>query len=167
MSKVSAWLLVFLGMAFMLLLTLGLLERSVAPLLFGQAGTVAEADIRKVFSALTLLVGVLPYTLGVLIVAVLILGVTQAVRSKESVSSIIVLLILSGPLFYNIFLADTAAVVENLKATTPADPLPQVTESLMGAVSQHYVGLLGFGLAFIAQAVRVLFMRSASESPLR
>ncbi|MEM6347197.1 MAG: hypothetical protein AAF927_25130 [Bacteroidota bacterium] len=59
-------------------------------------------------------------------------------------------------MIYNIFLADTALVVENLENTIPTDELSLVKKSLMDAVKQHYIGLTGFALAFLSQTFIVL-----------
>ena len=149
--KWEVLLLIFCSMGFMLLLVVGLMERTVVSLLFDSAANVAEEDIRLTFSALQRIVGVLPYTLGVIVLSSAILSIVQGVQTQWNVYSIIVILFLFLPMIYNIFLADTAIVVENLKNTTPSDEISLVKKSLMAAVQQHYIGLSGFGLAFLTQ----------------
>jgi len=150
--KKQILLLLFCAMGFMLLLVIALLERSVSPLLWNAAAIIPEEDIRLTFSALQRVVGVLPYTLGVIILGTFSCSIWQCIYSKWSKFSLAVLIALLIPMIYNIFLADTAAVVENLTNTQASDALPQVQLSLMAAVQQHHIGLLGFTLSFLFQA---------------
>lgn len=155
-SKITALLAVVLAMAFSLLLTIALMERFVAPILFGGGASVPEADIRRTFAALKLLVGALPYTLGLMIAGSLILAIAQTIGSRGAALPVAVLLILLGPVVYNVVLTDTAAVVANLEATQPGDEIGRVTRSLTDAVRQHYVALAGFGLALVVQIYHLM-----------
>ncbi|MDJ1009403.1 MAG: hypothetical protein QNJ13_16435 [Paracoccaceae bacterium] len=129
--KVAALLTVFLAMAFALLLTVVMLERAVLPVVLGDAMAVAEEDIRATFSALKLLVGGLPYTLGVMIAGAIILAVTQAIASRGAVLPVAVLLILLAPVSYNIFLVDTALVVATLEARGPTTRSTRSRQALL------------------------------------
>jgi len=154
-------LLVFCTMGFMLLFVVGLMERSVVSLLINDAYQVSEDNLRLTFSALQRIVGVLPYTLGIIIAGTLILSILQAVKSKGNWFSIAVIIILLIPMIYNIFIADTAAVVEGIENTKITDEIAQVKFSLLGAVKQHYIGLIGFFMATIVQLIFTL--RSVKE----
>jgi len=59
-------------------------------------------------------------------------------------------------MIYNIFIADTAAVVEGIETTKMSDELTIVKSSLLGAVKQHYLGLIGFTLATALQLILTL-----------
>ncbi len=154
--KLKILLLVFCTMGFTLLLVVGLLERNVVSLLINNSADVTEDNIRLTFSALQRIVGVLPYTLGIIITGTFILSVTQIVKSNKSFLSIAVLVVLLIPMIYNIFIADTAAVVEGIETTKMSDQLSIVKSSLMGAVKQHYIGLIGFALAATLQLIFTL-----------
>ena len=154
--KIPAFLAVFLALATSLLLTLALMERFVIAGILIDGATVTEADLRRTYSALKLVVGVLPYTLGVMILGALALSIAQAIQRRGSPLAVTVLVILCGPLFYNIFLADTAAVVAALEATSADDPIDIVGHSLRLAVVQHYVGLGGFATALAVQSTLIL-----------
>lgn len=154
--KLKVLLLVFCTMGFTLLLVVGLLERNVVGLLINESATVTEENIRLTFSALQKIVGVLPYTLGIIIAGTFILAITQIVKTNKNLFSIAVLVVLLIPMIYNIFIADTAAVVEGIETTKISDPLETVKSSLMGAVLQHYIGLIGFTLATTLQLIFTL-----------
>ncbi len=155
-TKVSAFLAVFLALAFSLLLTLSLLERSVVGLLFTTEAPVAPDAIRQTFAALKLVVGVLPYTLSVKILGSFAFAIAQVIQSRAALGPVVVLVSLLVPMGYNIFLADTAAVVANLEATSPGDDIEQVKRSLLDAVQQHYIGFLGFSGALLVQCFVLL-----------
>ena len=154
--KLKIILLVVLTMGFTLLLVVGLIERSVVKLLFNESANVLENEIRLTFSALQRIVGVLPYTLGVIIAGSFILSIIQIFKSKGQVITLIVFAVLLIPMVYNIFIADTAAVVEGIETTNISDELFKVRASLLGAVKQHYIGLIGFTLASILQLINTL-----------
>jgi len=143
-------------MGFTLLLVVGLMERKVVSLLINESSNVTKENIRLTFSALQRIVGVLPYTLGVIIAGTFILSVAQIFKSKKNVMAIAVLVVLLIPMVYNIFIADTAAVVEGIETTKMSDPLRVVKSSLLGAVKQHYIGLIGFALATLFQLIFTL-----------
>lgn len=141
------------------------MERSVIGLFLGDAASVSEDDIRLTFSALKRLVDVLPYTLGVLIAASFLLGVLQARGTGWRPLSVLVLIILAAPMFYNIVLADTALVVSNLKSTAPGDDLTIVQKSLRDAALQHFIGFVAFLLALTVQALHILVGVRAPGTP--
>ncbi len=154
--KLKVILLVFCTMGFTLLLVVGLLERNVVSLLINESADVTEDHIRLTFSALQRIVGVLPYTLGVIIAGTFILSVAQIFKSDKKLLPIAVLVVLLIPMIYNIFIADTAAVVEGIETTKMSDELSTVKSSLLGAVKQHYIGLIGFALTTILQLIFTL-----------
>ncbi len=154
--KLKIILLVCCTMGATLLLVVGLMERNVVALLFNDSANVSEEHIRLTFSALQRIVGVLPYTLGLIIAASLILSIIQLVRSKMNWMAIGVLVILLIPMIYNIFIADTAAVVNGIETTNMSDQLSIVRSSLLGAVKQHYIGLAGFASAMVLQLIYTL-----------
>ncbi len=151
--KLKVLLLVFCTMGFTLLLVVGLIERNVVSLLISESSNVSEDNIRLTFSALQRIVGVLPYTLGIIIAGTFVLSITQIFKSNKNLLSIAVLIVLLIPMVYNIFIADTAAVVEGIETTKLTDELPIVKSSLLGAVKQHYLGLIGFAIATILQLI--------------
>ncbi len=154
--KLKVILLVFCTMGFTLLLVVGLMERNVVGLLINETANVSEENIRLTFSALQRIVGVLPYTLGIIIAGTLMLSIAQIFKSGKKLLSIAVLVVLLIPMIYNIFIADTAAVVEGIETTKMSDQLSTVQSSLMGAVQQHYIGLIGFALATTLQLIFTL-----------
>jgi len=154
--KLKVILLVFCTMGFTLLLVVALMERKVVSLLINESSNVAEENIRLTFSALQQIVGVLPYTLGVIIAGTSILSVAQIFKSKKNLIAIAVLIVLLVPMVYNIFIADTAAVVEGIETTKMSDQLTVVKSSLLSAVKQHYIGLIGFALATLFQLIFTL-----------
>lgn len=143
-------------MGFTLLLVVGLIERNVVSLLINDSANVSEDNIRQTFSALQRIVGVLPYTLGIIIAGTFILSVTQIFKSNKNIWSIAVVVVLLIPIIYNTFIADTAAVVDGIETTIMTDELSTVKLSLLGAVQQHYIGLIGFTLATISQLIFTL-----------
>jgi len=149
--KLKVILLVFCTMGFTLLLVVGLMERQVVGLLINETSNVKEENIRLTFSALQRIVGVLPYTLGLIISGTFILSIAQIFKSKKKLMAIAVLIVILIPMIYNIFIADTAAVVKGIETTKMSDQLEVVKSSLLGAVKQHYIGLLGFTLATFLQ----------------
>ncbi|MEM8860337.1 MAG: hypothetical protein AAGD96_18575 [Chloroflexota bacterium] len=155
--KNSTFLLTTLGMAFVLLLVVALMERSVIGLLIGSPDGVTDQDIRQTFSALKLIVGVLPYTLGVFISVSFVMAMVQAYQTKFGWASIAVLVILFLPMFYNIVIADTAAVVNGIETTTITDQIEVIETSLMAAVQQHYLGMISFAAAFFVQVGYLFF----------
>ncbi len=151
LMKIKVILLVFCTMGFTLLLVVGLMERNVVVLLINESSNVSEENIRLTFSALQRIVGVLPYTLGVIIAGTFVLSIVQIIKSKLKIITIGVLIVILIPMIYNIFLADTAAVVKGIETTNMSDSLSIVKSSLLGAVNQHYIGLIGFTLATLLQ----------------
>ena len=154
--KLKITLLVFCTIGFSLLSVIALLERNVVSLLIETSAEVTEANIRLTFSALQSIVGVLPYTLGIIIAGTFILSILQIFKSDKKLFSVAVLLVLLIPMIYNIFVADTAAVVEGIETTKMSDQLSTVQSRLLGAVKQHYIGMVGFAMAFTLQLIYTL-----------
>ncbi len=163
MNKIKILLLVFCTMGFTLLLVVGLLERDVVALLFNDSAQVTEESIRLTFSALQRIVGVLPYTLGVIIAGTFILSLVQLYKSQRHWLAIGIILVVAFPMVFNIFIADTAAVVAGIETTKATDPIDLVKSSLLGAVQQHYIGLVGFTLATILQLIYTLQTANSSK----
>ncbi len=154
--KLKVILLLCCTMGFTLLLVVGLMERKVVSLLINESANVTEENIRFTFSALQRIVGVLPYTLGLIIAGTFILSLAQIFKTRNNLMAIAVLIVLLIPMIYNIFIADTAAVVEGIETTKMSDELTLVRSSLLGAVKQHYIGLIGFALATLLQLIITL-----------
>jgi len=154
--KLKVILLVFCTMGFTLLLVVGLVERNVVSLLINESSNVTEDNIRTTFSALQRIVGVLPYTLGIIITSTFILALIQIFKTNKNGIAIAVLVVLLIPMIFNIFIADTAAVVEGIETTKVTDALIEVKTSLLAAVKQHYIGLLGFAFATVLQLLLTL-----------
>ncbi len=154
--KLKVLLLVFCTMGFTLLLVVGLIERNVVSLLINDSANVSEDNIRLTFSALQRIVGVLPYTLGIIIAGTFVLSIMQIFKSNNNIFSFAVLIVLLIPMIYNIFIADTAAVVEGIETTKMSDELLTVKSSLLAAIKQHYIGLIGFALAMTLQLIFTL-----------
>lgn len=53
--------------------------------------------------------------------------------------------------FYNIFIADTAGVVETMQATASDQTIQDFRIAAQGVMRQHHIGILGFGYFFLAQ----------------
>ena len=162
--KVKIALMVALTMGFTILLVIGLIERNVVILLINETANVSEENIRLTFSALQRIVGVLPYTLGAIIAGSLVFSILQLLTSGKEFLNIAVLIVLLIPLIYNIFIADTALVVEQIENTRITDELSKVRVSLMGAVQQHFVGLIGFMAAATLQLINTLLSTSKSRA---
>ena len=159
--KLKVILLMFCTMGFTLLLVVGLIERDVVSLLINKTADVSEDNIRLTFSALQRIVGVLPYTLGIVIAGTFLLSILQIIKTNKSLLSIAVLVVLLIPMIYNIVIADTAAVVEGMETTNMSDQLSTVKSSLLAAVRQHYIGLVGFAFATILQLIFTLKYKKA------
>lgn len=147
--------LLFSGMGFMLLFVLVIFERSAFELLFNI--NAAENDaVLEVFDALSMVINVLPYTLGPFILGTFIFGFLQAYRSNWKLLPTLSLIVYTIPIIYNITFADTVGVVETFRSTTDQHTMEVIRYATQGVMRQHHIGIIGFGFFLICQILFIV-----------
>jgi hypothetical protein len=145
---------IFSGLGFMLLLSLVVLERSAFGLLTGQV--VRQEDIRNVFNGLKLVVHVLPFTLGPLIIGSMFNAVRSLRIDLKKVRRAVPIALFAAVMLWNIFGADTAAVVQGLKSTTPDHSIDDISFIVKQVMLQHHLGLFAFAQFFVQHLVLLI-----------
>ncbi|MEL0176319.1 MAG: hypothetical protein VW851_07210 [Cryomorphaceae bacterium] len=156
-AKVLKWTVyatIFSGLGFMLLLSLVVLERSAFGLLIGQI--VGPEDIRNVFNGLKLVVHVLPFTLGPLIIGSMFNAVRSLRLDLKKVRRAVPIALFAAVMLWNIFGADTAAVVQGLKSTTPDQSIDDISYIVKQVMLQHHLGLFAFAQFFVQHLVLLI-----------
>ena len=152
--KWTVYATIFSGLGFMLLLTLVVLERSAFGLLTGQV--VGQEDIRNVFNGLKLVVHVLPFTLGPLIIGSMFNAVRSLRVDLKKVRRAVPIALFAAVMLWNIFGADTAAVVQGLKSTTPDQSIDDISYIVKQVMLQHHLGLFAFAQFFVQHLVLLI-----------
>lgn len=152
--KWTIYATIFSGLGFMLLLSLVVLERSAFSLLTGQV--VGQEDIRNVFNGLKLVVHVLPFTLGPLIIGSMFNAVRSLRIDLKKVRRAVPIALFAAVMLWNIFGADTAAVVQGLKSTTPDQSIDDISYIVKQVMLQHHLGLFAFAQFFVQHLVLLI-----------
>lgn len=152
--KWTVYATIFSGLGFMLLLSLVVLERSAFGLLIGQI--VRPEDIRNVFNGLKLVVHVLPFTLGPLIIGSMFNAVRSLRIDLKKVRRAVPIALFAAVMLWNIFGADTAAVVQGLKSTTPDQSIDDISHIVKQVMLQHHLGLFAFTQFFVQHLVLLI-----------
>ena len=152
--KWTIYATIFSGLGFMLLLSLVVLERSAFGLLTGQV--VGQEDIRNVFNGLKLVVHVLPFTLGPLIIGSMFNAVRSLRIDLKKVRRAVPIALFAAVMLWNIFGADTAAVVQGLKSTTPDQSIDDISYIVKQVMLQHHLGLFAFAQFFVQHVVLLI-----------
>ena len=159
--KWTVYATIFSGLGFMLLLSLVVLERSAFGLLTGQV--VVSEDIRNVFNGLKLVVHVLPFTLGPLIIGSMFNAVRSLRIDLKKVRRAVPIALFAAVMLWNIFGADTAAVVQGLKSTTPDQSIDDISYIVKQVMLQHHLGLFAFAQFFVQHLVLLIREISAKS----
>ena len=152
--KWTVYATIFSGLGFMLLLSLVVLERSAFGLLTGQV--VVSEDIRNVFNGLKLVVHVLPFTLGPLIIGSMFNAVRSLPIDLKKVRRAVPIALFAAVMLWNIFGADTAAVVQGLKSTTPDQSIDDISYIVKQVMLQHHLGLFAFAQFFVQHLILLI-----------
>lgn len=152
--KWTVYATIFSGLGFMLLLSLVVLERSAFGLLTGQV--VGQEDIRNVFNGLKLVVHVLPFTLGPLIIGSMFNAIRSLRIDLKKVRRAVPIALFAAVMVWNIFGADTAAVVQGLKSTTPDQSIDDISYIVKQVMLQHHLGLFAFAQFFVQHLVLLI-----------
>lgn len=152
--KWTVYATIFSGLGFMLLLSLVVLERSAFGLLIGQI--VEPEVIRNVFNGLKLVVHVLPFTLGPLIIGSMFNAVRSLRIDLKKMRRAVPIALFAVVMLWNIFGADTAAVVQGLKSTTPDQPIDDISYIVKQVMLQHHLGLFAFAQFFVQHLVLLI-----------
>ena len=152
--KWTVYATIFSGLGFMLLLSLVVLERSAFGLLTGHV--VGQEDIRNVFNGLKLVVHVLPFTLGPLIIGSMFNAVKSLRIDLAKVRRAVPIALFAAVMLWNIFGADTAAVVQGLKSTTPDQSIDDISYIVKQVMLQHHLGLFAFAQFFVQHLVLLI-----------
>lgn len=152
--KWTVYATIFSSLGFMLLLSLVVLERSAFGLLIGQI--VGPEDIRNVFNGLKLVVDVLPFTLGPLIIGSMFNAVRSLRIDVKKVRRAVPIALFAAVMLWNIFGADTAAVVQGLKSTTPDQSIDDISYIVKQVMLQHHLGLFAFTQFFVQHLVLLI-----------
>ena len=157
--KWTVYATIFSGLGFMLLLSLVVLERSAFGLLIGQI--VGPEDIRNVFNGLKLVVHVLPFTLGPLIIGSMFNAVRSLRKDLKKMRRAVPIALFAVVMLWNIFGADTAAVVQGLKSTTADQSIDDISYIVKQVMLQHHLGLFAFAQFFVQYLTLLIRMISA------
>ena len=157
--KWTVYATIFSGLGFMLLLSLVVLERSAFGLLIGQI--VGPEDIRNVFNGLKLVVHVLPFTLGPLIIGSMFNAVRSLRIDLKKMRRAVPIALFAVVMLWNIFGADTAAVVQGLKSTTADQSIDDISYIVKQVMLQHHLGLFAFAQFFVQYLTLLIRMISA------
>lgn len=152
--KWTVYATIFSGLGFMLLLSLVVLERSAFGLLIGQI--VGPEDIRNVFNGLKLVVHVLPFTLGPLIIGSMFNAIRSLRIDLKKVRRAVPIALFAAVMLWNIFGADTAAVVQGLKSTTYDQSIDDISYIVKQVMLQHHLGLFAFAQFFVQHLVLLI-----------
>ena len=152
--KWTVYATIFSGLGFMLLLSLVVLERSAFGLLIGQI--VEPEVIRNVFNGLKLVVHVLPFTLGPLIIGSMFNAVRSLRIDLKKMRRAVPIALFAVVMLWNIFGADTAAVVQGLKSTTPDQSIDDISYIVKQVMLQHHLGLFAFAQFFVQHLVLLI-----------
>ena len=157
--KWTVYATIFSGLGFMLLLSLVVLERSAFGLLIGQI--VEPEVIRNVFNGLKLVVHVLPFTLGPLIIGSMFNAVRSLRIDLKKMRRAVPIALFAVVMLWNIFGADTAAVVQGLKSTTADQSIDDISYIVKQVMLQHHLGLFAFAQFFVQYLTLLIRMISA------
>ena len=152
--KWTVYATIFSGLGFMLLLSLVVLERSAFGLLIGQI--VGPDDIRNVFNGLKLVVHVLPFTLGPLIIGSMFNAVRSLRIDLKKMRRAVPIALFAVVMLWNIFGADTAAVVQGLKSTTYDQSIDDISYIVKQVMLQHHLGLFAFAQFFVQHLILLI-----------
>ena len=152
--KWTVYATIFSGLGFMLLLSLVVLERSAFGLLIGQI--VEPEVIRNVFNGLKLVVHVLPFTLGPLIIGSMFNAVRSLRIDLKKMRRAVPIALFAVVMLWNIFGADTAAVVQGLKSTTADQSIDDISYIVKQVMLQHHLGLFAFAQFFVQHLVLLI-----------
>lgn len=161
-AKVLKWTVyatIFSGLGFMLLISLVVLERSAFGLLTGQV--VGSEDIRNVFNGLKLVVDVLPFTLGPLIIGSMFNAIRSLRIDLKKARRVVPTALFAAVMLWNVFGADTAAVVQGLKSTSYDQSIDDISYIVKQVMLQHHLGLFAFAQFFVQHLILLIRTISA------
>ena len=108
-----------------------------------------------------MVVHVLPFTLGPLIIGSMFNAVRSLRIDLKKMRRAVPIALFAVVMLWNIFGADTAAVVQGLKSTTADQSIDDISYIVKQVMLQHHLGLFAFAQFFVQYLTLLIRMISA------